>query len=220
MMTSTRMAYVDIERVFNDIQEVRNAKDSLIKLIEDKKREIEETERAIASVRNKIKNNEISGDVQPEEDQIEKQSSEESQNLEETATQQTQENLPGENQENQVPVETQNIQENRTQENAGTQEEVEKKGRIPDFEIKEFEKILAEKEKDLKKLMEDSKRLIKGKEKEFKYEILGKIYEAVQNIAVDKGYSVIVDKEVILFSEESVVDITDEVIRNLNEKSR
>ena len=39
----------------------------------------------------------------------------------------------------------------------------------------------------------------------------------VKSVAKKKGYNVIVDKEVILFSEEAVIDITDDVIRSLDE---
>ncbi len=183
MMTSNRMAYVDIEKVFNEIQEVRKAKEKLKYLIEEKKQIIGETERAIATVRNKISKAVPSQEIS-------------------------------------VSTETIPSSEISASTEAAPSRMQQAMVRLPDFEMEELKKILDDKEKELKKLMEKSKQLIQGKEKEIKYKILGQIYVTIQDIAMDRGYTVIVDKEIILFSEETVEDVTDEVIRSLNEKYR
>ncbi len=195
MMTSNRMAYVDIEKVFNEIQEVRKAKEKLKYLIEEKKQIIGETERAIATVRNKISKAVPSQEISASTETI--PSSEISASTE---------TIPS----SEISASTEAVPSRMQQAT----------GRLPDFEMEEFKKILDDKEKELKKLMEKSKQLIQGKEKEIKYKILGQIYETIQDIAMDRGYTVIVDKEIILFSEETVEDVTDEVIRSLNEKYR
>ena len=147
MISSTRIAYINIERVYDEIEEVRNARADLQSIVEKKKKQISESERAIASVRNKI----LKSDTE-----------------------------------------------------------------LPPSEIQEFENMLSLKEGELKKIMEESKELIIQKEKEFKYRIMGKIYDAVEGIASKNSYTVIIDKESVLFAQDSVTDITDEVIDSLN----
>jgi Skp family chaperone for outer membrane proteins len=217
MISSTKMAYVNIEKIYKEISQVEKARAELSSLIDEKKSEIEETERAIASVRNKVLNAEATAvsSQMPVSVPVQEQAQEES--LDSTSSQAVEvstgvEEAPAAAVEQKESVEDKNIIE--------AQPIVDKPvaaPRIPDFEIESFKAILAQKEKELKALMGDHKNYILKKEKEFEYRILGQIYDAVKKIALAKGYNVIVEKEVILYSEESVVDITDDVIRSLNE---
>ncbi|MFC2061248.1 OmpH family outer membrane protein [Elusimicrobiota bacterium] len=145
MITSTKIAYVNIEEIFTKMKKVNMAKKNLKDFIQERKTRIEETEKAIASVERRI-----SGEDMPPE------------------------------------------------------------------EVEEFTKMLVDKKAELKELMEESKRVISVREDEFKYEIMGDIYNKVREIAEIQGYTVILEKEVILFSMDSVTDITDEVLRGLN----
>ena len=147
MISSVRIAYVDVGKVFEQLQKVEDFRSELRQIVKEKKEEIEELERAIASVRHKVLN---------------------------------------------------------------------QKDELPAFEVEEFESLLTKKEKELRQLMEESKLLIKGKEKEYKYKILGEIYEVINSVASRDGYTVVLEKNLVLFSEETVYDITDEVINKIN----
>jgi Skp family chaperone for outer membrane proteins len=147
MLYSTRIAYVDVEKAFNNMAEVKTAREELENLLKNRSAKIEETERAIASVRNKI---------------------------------------------------------------ASQEQE------LPPAEVEEFNRLLEYKQEELNELMKNSKGMMIEKEKEMKYRILGKIYDTIADIALKRGYTVILDKESVLFSESGVTDITDEVIRRLN----
>jgi outer membrane protein len=147
MIYSTRIAYVDVEKAFNTLTDVKSAREKLENLLKAKCAQIEETERAISAVRNKI--------ADQEQD-------------------------------------------------------------MPPSEVQEFKDLLEHKQEELKQLMKNSKSMMVDKEKEIKYEILGKIYDTVTDIALQGGYTVILDKEAVFFSETGVTDITDEVIRKLN----
>ena len=50
-----------------------------------------------------------------------------------------------------------------------------------------------------------------------KYRIVGRIYDAIKEIALSEGYSIVIDKEDMIYCETENVDITDRVIRKLNE---
>jgi len=149
MISSVKIAYVDVEEVFNSLIKVQETRRSLGKLMEEKKNQIQETEEAIQAVKNKI-------ELQREQ--------------------------------------------------------------LPPSEVEEFARLLQQKEEDLKELIADSKELISGKEKESKYEILGEIYDMIDEIASREGYTVILEKEAVLFSKESTVDITEDVIARMNKK--
>ncbi len=88
---------------------------------------------------------------------------------------------------------------------------------LPPSAIDDFKNMLDAKEKKLGKLVNESKEFVAGKEKEYKYKILGRIYDTIQKIAMDEGYTIILEKELILFSRNESVDITAEVIKVINE---
>ncbi|MFH1414593.1 MAG: OmpH family outer membrane protein [Elusimicrobiota bacterium] len=222
MITSTRIAYIDIEKVFNEMTEVKNARNEINNLITRRLGNIEEIERAIASVRNKISKDTSVKKAEKKAEEPEKDDGLIQEDAEDA--------VPGENTVT-ADKETADTETADTEPPAGDESGeaapdagmpdsssyIRQAEKIPDFEIKELNEILKQKEMDLKELMEQSKKLLKEKEKELKYKIMGKIYDTVNNVAEKKGFTVIMDKEVILFSEESVVDITDEIIRILNE---
>lgn len=197
MVTSSRIAYVNIERVFSEMQGVEDARKKLKDLIEQRKMEIAETEDAIESIRSKMESKRMFADtvVPPAErkktEPVSVSTSAETADVE-TST---------------GTAENEDLEESR-------------ETQTPDFmgEIKELEKLLSDKEKDLERLMIESKRLLLRKEEELKHNIMGKIYDTIESVAREKGYTVILDKEVVLFSLESVNDITDEIIRKLDEK--
>ncbi len=228
MVTSARMAYVDVERVFDEINEIKLARKKMKSLIDEKKRAIEDTEHAIASVRNKISGGitvpvqvseqkpaesleDNSEDSTKQEDQVIDEKEESSKQADELSVSEKEENVS----EDEVIYE---MDKNVLKEPEVSKEKEQKKIVLPPFEIEEMNKMLNKKEEELKNLMETSKKLIEGKGKEFKYKIFSKIYEAIKNIADNNDYTVIVDKEMILFAKKSVIDITDEVIRSLNEE--
>jgi len=51
-----------------------------------------------------------------------------------------------------------------------------------------------------------------------KYSIMGHIYDIIKEVAVREGYSIVINKEDMIYCEVESIDITGEVIRKLNEK--
>ncbi|MGM0441168.1 MAG: OmpH family outer membrane protein [Elusimicrobiota bacterium] len=146
-LTPSRVAYVKVEKVFNELKRVHKAKDSLQNLIDDKKDKIEETEDAIEDVTKKLDN----------------------QNDE-----------------------------------------------LSEEEIENFEKSLDEKREDLKKLKLDSKKIIEEEEEKLRHNIMGEIYDTIKRVAEESDYTVILNKDMVLFSVDKQVDITDKIIREMD----
>lgn len=229
MITSTKVAYVNIEKVYSEIAEVKELRVGLSRLIEKKKNEIEELERAIASVRNKLATD---IPVEPVPENINMTSPKIDANgiaAEDIPAGKEPENPQPE--EKDIIVEEESEAVDKTIKEEQPAADVKKPEILQDLPVtshaaqkkdeigaRELGKILDEREAELKKLMNDSKNLIINKEKEFKYRILGKIFDMIKEVADENSYTVILDKEMILFSDVSVTDVTDEVIKRLNKK--
>ncbi|MFC2091153.1 OmpH family outer membrane protein [Elusimicrobiota bacterium] len=208
MITSNRIAYVNIEKVYSEILQVKDARDDLAGLINEKKHQIEELERAIESIRSRITG----------EDKQTQQNPSEAVDLPGIGLDDPQDD---QNNSDNVSVTEEKVIQEKTSTEDTVGEKKQQQGykalNLPDFELEEFGKQLKKKEVELRQLMLESKKLISMKEQEYKHMILGNIYETVRTIASKGGYTLIVDKDIVLFSESSVVDITGEVIRNLDE---
>ncbi len=148
VITPTRIAYVEVEKVFNNLDRVREAREALQELIEDKKEEVEDTERAIEGVAGKIE---------------------------------------------------------------------EQKDSLPEEELKGLEDSLDERREGLRELKIVSQELITDQEKTLRHNIMGQIYDTIEKMADKNDYTIILNKDMILFSVEEQVDLTDKVIKNMNQ---
>ncbi len=79
------------------------------------------------------------------------------------------------------------------------------------------EEIIWKKE-ELDDMVKEGEKEILKKEKEIKYQILGKIYDVIREIAKKEGYTVVLDKSNVLYSEKSADDLTEKVIKKLNKE--
>jgi len=147
IISSTRIAYVDIEQVYEELDEIEHYREEIKSLLYSKKEEIEGKEKEILELKKLI------------EEEMEELSSE---------------------------------------------------------EIEEYEYKISGLEEELEKDRVETKRMILFREEELKYEIYGKIYDAVEKIAQNEGYNVILKKDTVLYSEDSVEDITEKIIEKIN----
>ena len=194
MIESSRIAFVNVRKVFREMERVRKTKNELDEIIQRKKLEIEETEQAIASVRKKIDDAEKTRGFSipraipepvPSADVSDSTSSAVS--LPAPPEPAPARDMPGFS--------------------------------VPASEISEYKRLLSDQEESLKTLIDESKEMILQKDQALRIKVMGQIYDVIDNIAKEEGYTVVLDREAIILSSGSAMEITDEVIRRLNAKS-
>ncbi|MEA3506343.1 MAG: OmpH family outer membrane protein [Elusimicrobiota bacterium] len=148
-ITSTRIAYVNIEKVFEELSEIKKARQELQRTLEERKEKVARMEEELESIQTRV---------------IE-------------------------------------------------QEEV-----VLPEDREEFEKMLETKKEELKNLKEESREFVVSREEDLLLKIMGDIYDAVGEIAHVDDYTVILDRDSVIYSEDDISDITEEVIKYLNEK--
>ena len=72
--------------------------------------------------------------------------------------------------------------------------------------------------KELQKKIQDIEAGLTEMDENMKYSIMGHIYDIIKEVAVREGYSIVINKEDMIYCEVESIDITGEVIRKLNEK--
>lgn len=87
----------------------------------------------------------------------------------------------------------------------------------PEPQLKEKEALLSQKEADLEAYVGAAEEEVKQMEEGKTMTLLARIYKALEDIAGKQGYSVIIDKENILYGE-NAIDITQDVIIKLTLK--
>lgn len=148
-ITSTRIAYVNVEKVFGEISEIKRARQELKRTLVERKEQVARLEEEIQSIQTRL----------------------------------------------------------------SEQEEI-----ILPEDKEEFEKMLETKKEELQNLKEESREFISSREEELLQKIMGDIYDAVGEIAQGDDYTVILDRDSVIYSEDDVSDITEEVIKYLNEQ--
>lgn len=163
MLSSERIAYVDIEKVFNECKSTKQAKKKMEGEIETKRKKVAELERELRDLEVASREGEI---IEP---------------MPNTG-------LVGEEVEISTPIVV---------------------GKpLP-------EEVISVKKKELNETVEKMKEELTRLEKEITYQILGKIYDVIREIARDEGYAIVLDKKNILYSEMEN-DLTEKVIKKLN----
>ncbi len=163
MLSSERIAYVDIDRVFDQYKGTKEAKEKIEREIKMKRNEIAKLEREIRDL-------EV---VSREKKRVE-------------------------------PVPATGL--------TGKEVEISTISVIPEPLPEEV--IRLDKEK-LNNRVEEMKKELTGLEKEITHQVLGKIYDAIREIARTEGYAIVLDKKNILYSEMEN-DLTEKVIQKLN----
>jgi len=164
MLSSERIAYVDIEKVFNECESTKQARKKIEKEVEIKRKEIDRLEKEIRDLETSGKKKEIFEPVPTT-------------------------GLVGEEK---VEVST-----------------------APAVPKPVPEEVIEMKKRKLNETVEKIKEELTRLEKDTNYQILGKIYDIVKEIAQAEGYSIVLDKRNILYSEMEN-DLTDKVIKRLN----
>jgi len=77
-------------------------------------------------------------------------------------------------------------------------------------------KLLEKKKKELSDISQNVQDDFLYMEENIRKKILGQIYDIIEEIAEAEGYNIIISRENILYSKEENVDLTDEVIKRLN----
>ena len=163
MLSSERIAYVDIDRVFDEYKGTKQAKEKMEREIETKRGEIAKLEKEIRDLEFAMR----------EKERVE-------------------------------PVPTTGLAEKEVEISTGPV--------IPKPLPEEVIRLNKEKlNKMVKKMKEELAKL----EKEITYQILGKIYDVIREIAQTEGYAIVLDKKNILYSEIEN-DLTEKVIQKLN----
>jgi len=150
-ITATRIGYVNIERVFDEIKAVEKSREQIREVMDREREEIESGQQAIDALARRL----------------------------------------------------------------DTQKET-----LSESEAEELRDMIQVHREKLDELMEESRDRILDKETELKYRILGAIYETVKQISEEKGFTVVLEEDTVLYSTHSVENITDKVINRLNEEYR
>ncbi|NLB35195.1 MAG: OmpH family outer membrane protein [Elusimicrobia bacterium] len=148
-ITSTRVAYLDIEKVFSSIEVVSLSRQRIQEMIEEVKQEIQSGELAVDSLKNRL---EAQRDMLSEE------------------------------------------------------------------EVDDLCQMIDSHESSLKDIMEQGREELLCKEEELTLDIMKDIYEAVSQLTETEGYSLVLEKKSLLYSQDSVENITERIIAIINEK--
>jgi len=68
---------------------------------------------------------------------------------------------------------------------------------------------------EYEKLQQETRESILWQEKKMRKEIMGRIYDAIERIGQQKGYTIILDRSMVLYSQGLGEDLTDEVLKEL-----
>jgi Skp family chaperone for outer membrane proteins len=201
MLSSSRIAYVNIEKVFDSVVTVKHARKNLQDMIDTSRNDISQLREAIDSVRKRIseptdKTARISETVTPPDL---------SSSTFETPY---------------VQGSTEIVKSGQIRYTTQTVSDIGPAPEIPDFELEEMNRLLRQKEGELAKLKQDSLDAITSKEQNLKKVVMADIYDAIKEISLDMGITVVMDKEAVFFAGGSVEDITDIVIRRINEEAK
>jgi len=182
VLSTEKIGYIDIEKVFNEYKGTKRAKSELSEEIRDIKEEIMLIDKEIDDLEEKIRDKSLSliEEENPSGD------SEQENNQSDTATQ-----------------------------SASESSQDEKRGGIAELREK-IDSLKNEKAKlgnKLKTIKEDSFKT----DSKISHNIMGDIYDVVKEIALEKGYAIILNKKDIIYSRQDT-DITEEAIKRLNEK--
>lgn len=179
VITSQKMAYVDMEKVYENLIVVHQARAELENLIQQKKEEVKELEKNVEDLRKDIAR------IKKEE-----------------------------------PTNTDEVEESRISGNADENVQNIETPDVPETRLGELKNSLDEKKTRLQELKELAEKNIRETEQSYRRRIMSKIYDVLENIAQKEEYTAVLDGEVIFFTGEDVVDITNKVIEELNEKAR
>lgn len=182
VLSTEKIGYIDIEKVFNEYKGTKRAKSELSEEIRDIKEEIMLIDKEIDDLEEKIRDKSLSliEEENPSGD------SEQENNQSDTATQ-----------------------------SASESSQNEKGGGIAELREK-IDSLRNEKAKlgnKLKTIKEDSFET----DSKISHNIMGDIYDVVEEIALEEGYAIILNKKDIIYSRQDT-DITEEAIKRLNEK--
>jgi len=151
IISSSRIVYVDIERVFSSLDIVSESRLRMQELIEERREEVRSGETAVDSLKKRL-------DAQRET--------------------------------------------------------------LSEEEADELIRMIDAHERSLREIMEKSREELLSREEELTLNIMGDIYEAVSELTEIEGYSVILEKESVLYSRDTVEDITERIIALINEKHK
>ncbi len=182
VLSTEKIGYIDIEKVFNEYKGTKRAKSELSEEIRNIKEEIVLIDNKIDNLERDIKDKSLSS-------------------IEE-------ENTAGdsEKESDQADTSGQSASESSQDEKAGGSDELSNK-------LNSLRSERARLENELKTVREDSF----GADSKISHNIMGDIYDIVKEIALEKGYAIILNKKDIIYSRQDT-DITEEAIKRLNEK--
>lgn len=149
VISYSRIAYVDIERVFSDLNLVGNSRTRMQELIDERREEVRAGESEIESLKNRL---EAEGDTLSSE------------------------------------------------------------------ELRELEKLIETHQESLREIMSQSREELLAKEEELRLDIMADIYRTVRKLSDWEGFSVIFERDSILYSRDSVEDITERIVDIINEE--
>lgn len=191
VLSSTRIAFVDIARVFNEYKGTRDAKKKVSEEIRIKREEIIMMEVGIKELEKKIAVTKVTltGLVHDEDIMT----------LEEYKLQFDTSSLKTENSE--------------VIDSTGA---IEVTASTDTVKLSEKE-LLVRKKKEIEDMIQNVKESLLDMEGIMKDRIMGHIYDMIKEVAEEEGYYIVLNKEDVLFSEEESIDLTEKIIQKLNE---
>lgn len=226
----TKVAYVNMKKIFEAFPETDKARVELNKMIEEKRYSILERKEEIAKLKGELEFlKQKMAAVSPEKERREKSSPEPKNAPQPTTALEpsgaTQLKLPEGS-----PLRFLFTPPTQSTEAVATEAQVSKEPTLsvstqapailpgipsPEPQIKEKEALLYQKEAELDNFVGQAEEEIRLLEEGKTLTLLAKIYTAIEEVAAQEGYSVIVDKETILYGE-GAADITQTVIWKLS----
>ncbi len=191
VLSSTRIAFVDIARVFNEYKGTKDAKKKVSEEIRIKREEIIMMEVGIKELEKKIAVTKVTltGLVHDEDIMT----------LEEYKLQFDTSSLKTEN-----------------SEVIDSTDAIEVTASTDTVKLSEKE-LLVRKKKEIEDMIQNVKESLLDMEGIMKDRIMGHIYDMIKEVAEEEGYYIVLNKEDVLFSEEESIDLTEKIIQKLNE---
>ncbi len=191
VLSSTRIAFVDIERVFNEYKGTKDAKKKVSEEVRKKREKIIMMEVAIRELEEKIAGEitTLTGLVHDEDIM-------------------TDEGYK-------LRFDTGSL---KTQNSGvvGSTGAIEVAASTDAVKLSETE-ALAAKKKELEDVIQNVRESLLDTEGMMKERIMGHIYDVIREVAKEEGYCIVLNKEDVLFSEEESIDLTEIIIQKLNE---
>ncbi len=191
VLSSTRIAFVDIERVFNEYKGTKDAKKKVSEEVRMKREKIIMMEVAIRELEEKI-----AGGITTLKGLI---------HDEEIMTPDGYELKYGTG-----SLKTQNMDV------VGSTGAIEVAVSTDSVKLSETE-MLAVKKKEIEDVIQNVRESLLDTEGIMKERIMGHIYDVIRDVAEEEGYCIVLNKEDVLFSEEESIDLTEKIIQKLNE---